>query len=183
MQKTMHSLIGPMNSDATHDEDRCDVISIARNELLRAHVQEAIDAHSAVVLERIARGGGNTNWYYRRGPGDLDSLVAHLKPDAKVSFYFDDRIHNSESIEDARRAADLLLREKGEALIGSLAADGLTVAMSIVVNVADLSEYISETGPSSLYFYGSFPCPDNDSCSAITVVLPDADGIVRAHPH
>src|SRR5690349_17472563 len=97
----------------------------------------------------FARGGGNTNWYYCRGPGDLDSLLAHLNPGAMVSFYLDDRIHHSASIEDARRATDLLLRKKGEALIGSLAADGLTVEMSIVVNVADLGEYISNDCTSS----------------------------------
>jgi hypothetical protein len=32
-------------------------------------------------------------------------------------------------------------------------------------------------------YFGPFPARDNDGQSAITLVLPDKDGVVRQHPH
>jgi hypothetical protein len=32
-------------------------------------------------------------------------------------------------------------------------------------------------------FYGATPDRENDGTHAVTVTLPDADGIVRPHPH
>jgi hypothetical protein len=46
-----------------------------------------------------------------------------------------------------------------------------------------LLDFVSALAPSTLFFFGQFPARDNDGDSAITVILPDTDGVVRDHPH
>jgi len=49
----------------------------------------------AVVLERIARGAGTTNWFVCRRPEDLPLSRPKFWPGSKVSFYFDGRLRHT----------------------------------------------------------------------------------------
>jgi hypothetical protein len=139
--------------------------------------------HDAVVLERIARGGGATRWYYCNSNASLNGIAANLRPGSVVSFYFDQRIADDFLSTDVKDRAEGILNETGEVIIGMLSDDMIHLNMEIVTGIDELSEYFNGIAPASRLFYGVFPARDNDGISAITVTLPDSDGIVRGHPH
>jgi hypothetical protein len=137
----------------------------------------------AVVLERIARGGGATNWYWLQSINALDQLCSRLHPGSVVSFYFDDRIqHKILDGEVEGAILDLVVRH-GDAVVGKLSADGLGIAVDFVAGPSELSEMSSTLPAGGRVFFGAFPGRDNDGIRAITVTLPDVDGVVREHPH
>jgi hypothetical protein len=57
-------------------------------------IGDLLSAKSGVVLERIARGGGATNWYYCPKKSSLEVVESKFSPGSIVSFYFDDRIRD-----------------------------------------------------------------------------------------
>ena len=57
------------------------------------------------------------------------------------------------------------------------------VAITLALSVTDLAEFMSTVAPTSQVLFGAFPNRDNDGTRALTVTLPDLDGVVRSHPH
>jgi hypothetical protein len=143
---------------------------------------EMLAVRPAVVLERVARGGGATNWFYVTSPGQLGELAARFRPGSSVSFYFDDRIKctmvDDEFIDDV---LDIVVAD-GEAVVGFLAGDGLELDVDFVAGLGDLTEMLGARGSGTVAFVGAFPARD-DGVDAVTFDLPDADGVVRRHPH
>lgn len=137
----------------------------------------------AIVLERVAFGGGATNWYYCTHEAQLPILAARFTPGSVVSFYFDGRIRDAISMDEVRSIADRSIRETGDAVVGVLAPDGLTIDAQIVAGPNDLDDFASGLGVNCRLFSGAFPGRENDGVQAITITMPDADGIVRPHPH
>lgn len=148
----------------------------ARNVLARA-------ACGAVVLERIALGGGRTRWFHVTGHREFDALVALLHHGSIVSFYFDQRIRRVRSGPELDKFALETIRSTGEVCLGMMSADGITIDMDFVGGPNDYADATSLLGDDSVVYVGPFPARDNDGSRAITLTLPDADGIVRAHPH
>jgi hypothetical protein len=58
----------------------------------------------------------------------------------------------------------------------------LTLIVEFVAGEAELNAYVDKLRRGAPVFYGHFPAADNDAKRAVTFALPDADGIVRAHP-
>jgi hypothetical protein len=139
--------------------------------------------HTAVALERLARGGGATRWFFIGGPEQLLVLADRLSPGSSLSFYFDDRIafspFGSEVAEEILRIA----AEEGDAVVGRLSPGELEIAMEFVSGPSDLDDVSRSLGADERVFYGRFPARDSDSVHAVTLDLPDADGVVRRHPH
>jgi hypothetical protein len=147
-----------------------------------AQVNRALSKRPAVVLERIARGGGATRWYIVSGVEQLGRLTSELSPGSTISFYFDDRLA-TRSFDD--ETVDLILKivyDHGEAVVGFLASDGLHVEAEFVCGLSDLTEFLGHRQPDRI-LVGVFPDRDNDGVHAITIDLPDRDGVVRRHPH
>jgi Enolase C-terminal domain-like len=65
---------------------------IARAAIRASVVEKLLGSRPAVVLERIARGGGATRWYWLTTVDDLQGLCDKLSPGSVISFYFDERI-------------------------------------------------------------------------------------------
>ena len=136
----------------------------------------------AIVLERIARGGGATDWYVLREPRDINALAAQLKPARCVSFYFDDRLTLGE-IDDGARASLVAIAERDtSAVIGATRSDDIGVEVDFPSSVAEIDEFVNDH-PNAIFMFGAFPGRDDDGEQAITLTLPDADGVVRPHPH
>lgn len=155
---------------------------IVRASLAATPVSERLQDAAAVILERIARGGGATNWYWCRDAGDLPLIESELSPGSVVSFYFDGRVSHGPDRERAVAAVRDKVSSLGNIVIGIL-ADRVHIDMTVVVSVDDLVETAEAYPVSSEVFYGEFPGRDNDGLLAITVTLPDNDGVVRGHPH
>jgi DNA-binding NarL/FixJ family response regulator len=73
----------------------------------------------ALVLERIARGGGATRWFLLRKLDDLSRLCDELQPGSSVSVYFDDRFTVGAVDDQARAAISALLPEIKVVLVSS----------------------------------------------------------------
>jgi hypothetical protein len=150
--------------------------------LERARIRDLLTS-TAVVLDRIARGGGACNWYYCRGAAELDTLEERLSPGGVVTFYFDDAIRRSFKSPQLNAEIEKIIAEMGDAMVGVLGEDGVEVTASIVVSGEDLAEFMSEVPSTALVFYGTFPGREDDGRRAVTVTLPDRDGVIRSHPH
>ena len=160
-----------------------DFLEIVRAALARTRVRDLLGSNAAVVLERIARGGGATEWYYCRGTSDLDAVERSLSPGSVVSFYFDGRIRSSSNAPPVLADIEKIIDDTGDAVVGVVGEDGVKMSVEVVVSREDLVEFMSTIGPASRVFYGAFPARDDDGSRAVTITLPDRDGISRSHPH
>lgn len=136
-----------------------------------------------MVLERIARGAGSTRWYRVTKTSDLESLYKRLAPASIVSFYFDERFASIEWGDEAIVRVLDLVAARGEAVVGSLCADDLELSVQFVAGANELNEFAEGLVLGAQLFVGEFPAADNDGYDAVTVALPDRDGVVRGHPH
>jgi hypothetical protein len=146
-------------------------------------VARLLSDRPAVVLERIARGGGATRWYHLERAGDLSVLFDLLTPGSAVSFYFDGRLDWRRMDDEVVDVILDLVHANGEAVVGVLSADQVTIDVEFVAGLGDLTEFLGSFGNGAWLLVGNFPARDNDGENAITVELPDADGVLRRHPH
>jgi hypothetical protein len=140
-----------------------------------------LQKRSAIVLERLARGGGGTNWYYLTSPDRLADLSAQLRPGSFVCFYFDDRITEG----DPATTRDLILaiaKRDGNAVVAAFDGD-LELRVDFPAGHASLDDFLAELEPGDRFFYGAFPAAENDGTNAVSLVVPDADGVARDNPY
>jgi hypothetical protein len=166
-----------VGSEGASSQPGCPVIDERVYELLR------VSPSGAIVLERIARGGGATRWFACRNRAQLQSVVAELLPGSCVSFYFDDRISCRPFTSQVNEEILRIIRETGDAVVGQAGLDGVHLDMEIIAGPIELREYTDILGSRSKLYFGAFPARDNDGRRAVTLVLPDADGVIRTHPH
>ena len=157
--------------------------SIVQKYLASTAVRKNLHSKQAIVLERIARGGGATNWFYCKDDASLDVIEQRLSPGSVVSFYFDDRITKTHYSQELNVRIEEIIATTGDCVIGSLEEDSIAIDVDFVTGTNELLNFVSDLAPSTLFFFGQFPAQDNDGDGAITIILPDTDGIVRAHPH
>jgi hypothetical protein len=135
----------------------------------------------AVVLERLARGGSATNWYYLSSDDRLADLAARLRPGSLVSFYFDDRIMEADPATSKDQIVSIA-RQDINALVAAFDGD-LEMRADFPAGRDDLEDFLADLQPGDRFFYGAYPSADNDGTDAVSLVLPDNDGIVRRHPY
>ncbi|MGE3167175.1 MAG: hypothetical protein AB7O52_19895 [Planctomycetota bacterium] len=151
--------------------------------LVDAGVLRRLAETSAVVLERIARGGGATSWYYCSDETALSQVEARLSPGSVVSFYFDDRIKRGQYTHDLNEAVLRVLERDPDCVVGGLGSDQVEIDVCYVTGQEDLDEFVASLPDDAILFHGAVPARDSDGVQAITVVIPDADGVIRDHPH
>jgi hypothetical protein len=157
--------------------------ALARRAIDTSDVERLLAQHSAVVLERIARSGGTTRWFFIQGLDQLEALAAALSPGSSVSFYFDDRIRRMELVPQIAEQILRFAAEEGDAVVGRLGADGIEIEVQYVAGPNDLEDIAESLVPGEQVFFGRYPARDNDTVRAVTLDLPDSDGVVRPHPH
>lgn len=166
----------------TQDETRA-FSSIAYSSLEGTSIPALLEKGNAVVLERLAYGAGSTNWYYCHDQFQLRTVADYLSPGSVVSFYFDGRIQCSMHLPQVSSIVQNMIAQTGEAIVGVLNGDGVHVDIEIITGNDELKAFASGVAPGSRMFYGVFPARDNDGIRAVTVTLPDKNGIVRHFPH
>jgi hypothetical protein len=100
-----------------------------------------------------------------------------------VSFYFDDRIERLSDAAQLRAKATEHIVSTGESVVAALTTDRSRLEVVLACGEDDLEEFFEDLKSPSLFFAGLFPGSDNDGTDAVTIVLPDLDGVVRRHPH
>lgn len=157
--------------------------SIVHASLIRTPAATLLNAHDAVVLERIAMGAGATNWYYCRDSEHLRLVEAQLSPGSLVSFYFGDQIRNVLYTPAHKAEMERIITQTRDVVLGFLRDDGYRIDVEFIDNTLRLSEATADLAPTHRVFYGAFPARDNDGVRAVTLILPDADGTVRENPN
>jgi hypothetical protein len=136
-----------------------------------------------LVYERIARGGGATRWFVATDAGQLRDVAGRLRPGSCVSFYRDGRIRRAPYSDEVEiELIEYIVRDR-DALLGWRLPGTPELHMEVVSAPMELSEFEVEAIAQGEVFYGASPGRDNDGVNAVTVLLPDADGVVRPHPH
>jgi hypothetical protein len=156
--------------------------AIAAHAFSDANVPALVRQRAAVVLERIARGAGATNWYVLEGLDDLDMLCRLVRPGSLVSFYFDGRIAETRLDDSAREQLSAIALSDHGAVI-ALRAKGIELDADFPGTRRELDHWLEEMGNPERGFVGPYPGHDSDGIDAVTLTLPDLDGTVRAHPH
>lgn len=156
--------------------------SAVRFALESAGVNALVAKGHAVVLERIACGGGATRWYFCRDAHALEVIEGELSPGSDASFYFDERIRKVVLSPSVRSEIEQISARDGDAVVGVL-EDQIHIRVDFPGGPRDLGEFASTLSSDATVFAGVFPPRDNDGVWAVTVTLPDADGIERAHPY
>lgn len=136
-----------------------------------------------IVLERIARGGGATNWYVIRDAKQVRAVAARLRPGSSVSFYFDGRLAHRPHDQHLIQEVVAIAKQDSSAVVGTLASDGMTLDVDFVSSEAELEEFVGELAAGTEIYFGRFPERNSDGVRAVTMYLPDSDGITRLHPH
>ncbi|MFJ7949850.1 hypothetical protein ACIQ6K_40760 [Streptomyces sp. NPDC096354] len=139
--------------------------------------------HEAIVLERVARAAGRTNWFSCRSSADFSELARRFLPGSCVSVYLDGRIACHRYDESVRKSIIKIAAEEYDCVVGMRGVDQFSIEVDFIGGPAELDEYEQAVGNLSQVYYGSFPGRDNDDLNAVTLIVPDADGIRRAHPY
>lgn len=158
---------------------------LAAQALSAAGLFERCASGKAIVLERIAAGGGRTCWYFVDRVDDLPSIISKLSPGSLVSFYFDARFKQASYESKTRAAIEQVWLEHREAVVAIRKPQAFELQVTYVSGYEELDdlETCGDLGPGIEVFVGAFPATDNDGEHAITLTLPDADGVVREHPY
>jgi hypothetical protein len=171
------------NQDTLHREH-------VRSAIRHAGVATRLAVRNAVALERLAFGGAL--WYWCEDLESLNILEGRIRSGSVVSFYFDARIGDMHLGSDAASRNELISKlavylqakdsEFREALVGILESDGLSIYVQYMTRSSEIEELVASL-PDGHTFYGTFPDRSNDGIDAITLTVPDEDGVVRNYPH
>jgi hypothetical protein len=166
-------------------EDGRPYSKMALEAILTRGVRSAIEqaSHEVVILERLARAAGATNWYVLHDANQLSDLAARLSPGSSVSFFFDGRFAFHDYNTDIRREILRIARRDRQAVVAKRSGDDIALKVDFIANESELDDFKRDMGRGERILYGAYPAKDNDGALAITIDLPDRDGIVRLHPH
>jgi hypothetical protein len=140
-------------------------------------------AGGAVVLERIARGAGATRWYLLRDADDVPALAESLSPGSRVSFYLDARLALRPYDDTVASEILAIAQADRDSVVATPRSEGLEMDVEFIAGEDELQEFTARLPSGASVVYGRFPAADDDGVSAVTVDLPDRDGVVRPHPH
>ncbi len=71
-----------------------------------------------IILERVARGGGATRWFYCRSMAEVVALLPSFRPGSRVGFYFDDRIRREPFSDEVGEQINAIATATGEVFLG-----------------------------------------------------------------
>jgi hypothetical protein len=135
-----------------------------------------------IVLERVARGGGATRWFYCRTMGDVEEVLPWLRQGSRVTFLLDDRIIRRVPLcDDVEADIWELATTKGEVFVGTQRPSSLEIDMALL-DSSELEEHLASVRSGDIVFYGAFPTTDDDGVSVVSFIPPDDDGVVRPRP-
>lgn len=151
--------------------------------LADAGVAARINESDVVVLERIARGGGETRWYHFQRSASLSNISALLSPGSAVSFYFGDRITRGAFDAAIQKELAAICHRAKEAFVAAELPSGPVLTTYFVAGEKDIADLDDDIPPGTTVYFGEYPGRENDGTVAVFLLLPDQDGIVRPHPH
>lgn len=159
--------------------------SLVRQALVDRGVYERLRtaAHAAVVQERIARGGGATDWFVVTDERQLDVVADQLRPGSAVSFYFGDQFTRATYTAEVHAELLQIMRTTDVVVALDPPPGEVLLDWDFYNSPRELAEFTDTLGSASVLHFGPYPGRDDDGIEAISLILPDRDGVVRPHPH
>jgi len=134
-----------------------------------------------VVLERLARGGGTSRWYFPRNEAGLERVLEQLRGGSCVSFYFDDQLSVELDLEESRRRMFDEVAPLREIFLGYPKDDEEGLDVELVTGSSELSEVLNRHPEGELVTWGHWPNLELASPDVVTIFLVDEDGVLRAY--
>ena len=136
-----------------------------------------------VILERLARAGGATRWFFARSLAELELVFDLLRGGSCVSFYFANQLHVETDTDAARQRMFDEIAIETEIVLGYPSAGTVEVEMELISGPGELAERLMHHPEGSLIVWGKWPARSDDGHDGFTLNLVDTDGILRKHPH
>lgn len=138
---------------------------------------------NVIVLERFARGGGGTRWFFARSRSELREVIERLRGGSCVSFYFGQQLNVEIDGEEVRQKMFDLTSPSREILVGYPASDETSFKVELVTGPSELGELLLGRREGTPVVWGTWPESAPDDGSTITIYLVDEDGVQRRHPY
>jgi hypothetical protein len=124
-----------------------------------------------IVLERVARGGGATRWFFCRSLAEANAVLPDLRPGSRVGFFFDDRIRREPFSDQVESEMFDLTATTGEVLFGRELGEGPELQMDCLA-ASEISEALAAVRSGETVYYGVFPVVEDDGVTCIAFVPP-----------
>jgi hypothetical protein len=139
-----------------------------------------------LLLERWPRGAGQRSWYLLAGSADVASARKLVRPGSSLTAY----LHPQLPVQ-GQWSQQLAIATK--ALVDKLGAHEELVALvdsgsrplldaEYIADADELEGWGPEVAGATVWI-GKYPDWPDDGEDAVTRVVPDADGVARAHPY
>lgn len=135
----------------------------------------------AVVVERVARGGGATRWFACQTLDDVRAVLPQLRPGGRVGFFFDDRIRRTTYSDTLEEEIWSRLSRDGELFLGRERPPSLELEIELL-DLRDCSESLARVRNGEVVYLGAFPTFEDDGHACVVFTPPDPDGVVRPQP-
>jgi hypothetical protein len=152
----------------------------AEERLLERLVHLINSSDGCVILERVARGGGATRWFYCRDLDQLEPVLQQLRPGSRVGFFFDDRVRREPLSDQVRVEMFDIAATTGEVLCGRARSSGPELQMDLL-DSTEVEEYLVGVKPGEIIYFGVVPAI-GDGPASVSFTPPDGDGVVRPQP-
>jgi len=158
------------------------------DEVFWAAVGDAMRTSDVLILERWARGAGQTSWFLLRSPEDARIVREALRPGSAVTAYFQPSLPVSGALDDTlEQAVVALVRSVDyprEGVVALVERDDSPELDPEFIDAAedDVHAWAQENRGRRAWA-GLYPGRVDDGIAGLTAIVPDADGIVRGHPH
>ena len=138
----------------------------------------------ALVLEKVARGAGQTSWFLLTHTSHVDKAMAASRGGSALLLYIDPQfaIEGSASPDLLSAVQGLLtaIRVPDQALVAlAPRPDSPVCEYDFPTSLGDVREWFDDR-PGTRVLLRKYPALDEEDAEAI---VPDADGVARAYPH
>ncbi|MEU8529037.1 hypothetical protein AB0C77_26145 [Streptomyces sp. NPDC048629] len=136
-----------------------------------------------VVLERVAYGAGQTNWFVCRDSEEYFFISNLLLPGSCVTVCLDGRISKAKYAFAIREKILRIAELEHDCVVGMLGVDRCRLDVEFIAGDEEMDDFEAALGDRSEIFFGAFPGRSSEEGRVITFTVPDSDGVVRNAPH
>jgi hypothetical protein len=150
-------------------------------ETVLSRLPSDLRSHGEVTLmERLPAGGGAANWFVLRSESQIDELVSLLTPGSRIALLAAPAVSSAKATQETHRHAYQLAAEHDEVVLG-VVGPGVVATVGLLAP-SELDEAFRTIPEGADVLLGVIPGLDGPGFLG-WLLLPDADGVVRPHPH
>jgi hypothetical protein len=136
-----------------------------------------------VILERLARGGGTSRWYYATSNEQIKDVLNLLRGGSVVSLFFGDELNVEIDSDEARQRMFDRVSPSREIMVAYPQDNVSILQVELVTGASELTELLIHHPEGKTIVWGPWPSAEPNGLSSFTLRLVDEDGVLRIHPH